>query len=161
MIKQIAEKGYRETVECLLRGRNKGPIRSSALAGEVEGRMGSTGRIVDEFELLLARRAPPRAQRLRRLGGRGRFNGTQRAIASVAGGVSHTDLGRGGGGGSVVDVVLLTTGNVVAECGRLVLVRHRVETREGVESRRNSVEDRENIPAISAILIPISNPGRS
>ena len=131
VMKKITEKGYSDIVGCLLRGWNKGPIWSSALAGEVEGRAGSTGRIVDELELLLARRAPPRAQRLRRLGGRGQFNGTQRAIVSIAGGVSHTDLGWGGG--SVVDVVLLTTGNVVAERGRQILAGHRVETREGVE----------------------------
>ena len=72
---------------------------------------------MDEFELLLARRAPPRTRHLHRLGGGGGFDATQRAIVSVAGGVSHTDLGRGGGGGSVVDVVLLITGNVVAERG--------------------------------------------
>ena len=64
---------------------------------------------------------------------------------SVAGRVPHTDLGRGSGR-SVV--------HIATEHRSLVLVMHRAETRGGTESWRDSVEDRENVSVISAILIP-------
>ena len=55
-------------------------------------------------------------------------------IPSSVRGVHNTGLGWGGGRGRVVGVVLLSTGDVVAERVSLFLVGHRVEKREGVES---------------------------
>ena len=143
-----------------MRREHEGPIESSTLTGGVEDGTGSTGRTEDELDklaFLLARRTPLRARCLRRWGGRGGLDTTGRSLVCIAGGVSQTGLGWGGGGGTVVDMVLLGTRNVVAENGGLFPVRHRAGVRKGVESQRGTAEDRENVPAISAIFIPISN----
>ena len=65
----------------------------------------------------------------------------------------------------MVDVILLTAWNIVAEGGRLIQARrHRADTRERVKSCgvvvQKILEDRENAPAIPADLITISNPQR-
>ena len=55
-------------------------------------------------------------------------------MVGVVGGVSQTDLGRGGDGGSVVYAVFSTAWEVMLEGGRLVPAWHRVEAGKGVES---------------------------
>ena len=60
----------------------------------------------------------------RRCGGRDGLDETHRLIVDVAGEEVHTELGRSGGGESVLYVVLPTTGDVVAERNGLIQRGH-------------------------------------